>query len=313
LTSNGARGTFLTSQLPGSGRYALVFNRDNFRSRMVVALRAAAADLMHEVPGLRLEQYFLSDTGYHREDNERLISDLSASRVSGIFHVWNRGELTETLMNEFCVPTVDFGSGQAGAASGVVVDLDYESFFDRAVDTLVALGRTRIAHIGPGLGVDAVDAAAPRLRARGIEVRPHWMQMLGHARFEAARGIAHLLMRLPSDDRPDAILVSDDHLEGPVISGVLDAGCRISESGDAGAITVLAHTNYPETSPSPVPVRRLGFDAAEMLATGLRLIEAVRVDPNQTLLEKISAKFPTETRKHLNSINSFSLAPGGSQ
>src|SRR3982751_5711212 len=64
ITSDGARGTFLTSRLPGRGRYALVFNRGNFGSRLIVALRAAAAELMHVMPGLRLEQYFLSDTGY---------------------------------------------------------------------------------------------------------------------------------------------------------------------------------------------------------------------------------------------------------
>jgi DNA-binding LacI/PurR family transcriptional regulator len=312
VTSHGARGTFLTSHLPCRGRYALVFNRINFASRLIVSLRSAAANLMHGAPGLRLEQYFLSDTGYHREDNERLISDLSAGRISGLLHVWNRGELTESLLKEFCVPTVNLGGDPLGAAGGATVTLDFESFFDRAVDALVALGRTRIAHIGPGYLPDAFDAVAPRLRVRGIEVREHWMHMLGNARFEAARGIAQLLMRLPMDDRPDAIIVSDDHLETPVVSGIIDAGCRVAGSADPGAITILAHTNYPEASPGPFPVRRLGFDAAEMLATGLRLLEAVRVDPNQTLVEKLSAKFPTETRKHLNSINPFSLAPGGS-
>src|SRR5207244_2676807 len=108
------------------------------------------------------------------------------------------------------------------------------------------------------------------LHQRGLECRPYWHHQLGGL-YEAARSVAHLLMSLAPEDRPDGLIISDDNLVEHAQAGLADAGVRIPDELD-----VVAHCNWPEPPASVLPVTRLGFDNIAVMRTCTRLIDEQR-------------------------------------
>jgi len=99
----------------------------------------------------------------------------------------------------------------------------------------------------------------------GSEIKPQCVQYVHSAPALSARRVVHLL--LSGQERPDALLVSDDDLLEAATQGVLDAG--------AGAeVEVVSHANFPYPSTSLFPVKRLGFDLRAALGACLQNIGA---------------------------------------
>jgi len=79
------------------------------------------------------------------------------------------------------------------------------------------------------------------------------------------------MMRDGQVDRPDALLVTDDNLVEYATAGLVDAGVRVPTDMD-----VVVHCNFPWPTPSLVPVRRIGYDAAQMLRACLDIADVQR-------------------------------------
>jgi len=107
--------------------------------------------------------------------------------------------------------------------------------------------------------------------SHGFEIRPHWLVLSPYGFPVVARRAVELLMRLPVEDRPDALLVGDDNLCDATVEAVLNAGLSIP-----GDIVVASHTNFPRREADAVPILRAGYDVRTVLATCIDVLNRQR-------------------------------------
>ena len=89
-------------------------------------------------------------------------------------------------------------------------------------------------------------------------------------------------------NRPEALIIRDDNLFAPALSGLLDAGLSIPED-----LVILTHSNFPWPETSPVPVTRLGYDMHQVLRTFIAELESQR-QGNAPRAHRVSAVFEDE-------------------
>ncbi len=133
-------------------------------------------------------------------------------------------------------------------------------------------GRTRLALLAvPGhLGRFHAQLRAG-LEARGMSSEAHWLQLCSPGAPEGARYITHLLMHEQQRQRPDALIISDDNLVEHATVGLIAAGVRVPDDCD-----IVAYCNFPWPTPSMLPVRRLGYDARQLLTSAMDKIDRQR-------------------------------------
>jgi DNA-binding LacI/PurR family transcriptional regulator len=104
-----------------------------------------------------------------------------------------------------------------------------------------------------------------------MTIRPHWVQGVHLAAPQLARNCAQLLMHAGQDERPDALIISDDNLVEFATAGLIAAGVRVPDD-----LEVVAHCNFPWPTPSVVPVKRLGYEVSRVLKACLESIDLQR-------------------------------------
>jgi len=148
---------------------------------------------------------------------------------------------------------------------------DGQSLVDKALDYFAERGRKRIAIIANVQPPASLDSIVKGLKKRSMTMHPYWLQMVSLDNPQCARGTAHLLMHGGQDERPDGLFIADDNLVEQASAGIVDAGIRVPDDLD-----VVAHCNFPWPVPSVVAVKRLGYDAREILAACMDLIDEQR-------------------------------------
>ena len=80
-------------------------------------------------------------------------------------------------------------------------------------------------------------------------------------------------------ERPDGLIVADDHLLEAASRGLFNAGVRVPEEAE-----IVAFANLPFLAPSVVPVRHLGFDVENLLSQCLDTVDRqVRGEPTESI------------------------------
>ena len=74
------------------------------------------------------------------------------------------------------------------------------------------------------------------------------------------------MFQLPADQRPDGLIITDDHLVEHATAGLRAIGLLSPEE-----LEIVAHCNYPAMPKAGRPVRWLGFDARACVAAGIQL------------------------------------------
>src|SRR5262249_15352731 len=155
--------------------------------------------------------------------------DLARERFAGLIFANHPFHLAHTaLLQTPGVPRVAIMTGPP-QGDYLTVNEDHAGFATRAVERLVARGRRRIAVIAgfagraAGIGGPGLDRALAR---HGLSVPRYWRLALHPFMPEAGRGVAHLLFNGTGGQRPDGVIVLDDHLIDVVLAGMMDAGLR---------------------------------------------------------------------------------------
>ena len=162
--------------------------------------------------------------------NLQLLDDVAHHRVAGVVMTWEGSEFSDSpLYDPSCdVPRVALHPTPASSGVPSVV-IDWEAFFDRAVERLAAMGRRKIACIVIGAdGADNTDAL-DALKRRGLEYRRYWHLNVGPFCYAAARTATHLMMSLAPADRPDGLIIADDNLVDHAQAGLIDARVQAPE------------------------------------------------------------------------------------
>ncbi len=165
--------------------------------------------------------------------------------------------------------------------------VDWMSFHTKAVDWLQSRGRKRIAVVATDLSPQ--KNLCELIRDRGLLTKSAWHQV-GSLHFPEAVGHVTQLLTDPTlGEKPDAIIITDDNMVEPALGGLLASGVRVGADLD-----VIAHCSWPRPVPTVPQVRRLGFDAGEILTAALDALDAQREGKQIPLERMIAARFEDE-------------------
>jgi DNA-binding LacI/PurR family transcriptional regulator len=287
IRANGRGGTFVVERPPHLHRLALVFPEAvadwpafwHALERQAAIVSAGGELAITSVPDVKAHP---DNPGFNQ-----MRDDVRALRLAGIILAAQPGDLVGTgILGEPRIPCVSIMSGPALPGVPALYP-DQQSFVDRAFDWLLARGRRRIGVLTvPGFPNEVIRAAFAQ---RGLASDPRWFQCVGASMAEWSRNCIHLLLSLPAVERPDALVITDDNLVEHAMAGVIAAGLSVGDE-----LAIVGHCNFPWPTPSLLPIRRLGFDAREVLRTCLDLVLAQRAGQRPRTETLIPARFEDE-------------------
>lgn len=267
VESRGRAGTFVARRPPHLTHYALVLHGGATDSRYYRTLASQAAVLSSGRP--RVSTYFQVSGLFPSGDHERLHQDLEHQCLAGVIFGTDPRDLQGSpLLTLPGLPRVAIAEPLPMMPT---VYPDRKGFLARGLEALAERGRRRVALVDFAARSPVQEACLLQdLARRGMTTRPEW-SMLPNPRSPAAISRAVLLLlSLPADQRPDALMITDDNLVEAATAGIYAAGLP------ADALDVVGHCNFPDVPPASVPFIRLGFDFHQMLAQCLASIDAQR-------------------------------------
>ena len=92
-------------------------------------------------------------------------------------------------------------------------------------------------------------------------------------------------------DRPDGLVILDDHLVRGISVGLLLAGVKAPEQ-----VEVVAHANFPLPQRAFVPCSYLGFDAREIIQTCVQRIQDQRQGKPVPRITRMDSKWESQVR-----------------
>jgi DNA-binding LacI/PurR family transcriptional regulator len=268
---------------PHLWNYGLVFLRraeaEGGWARFCDNLITASRQLMQNSP--RRIVVYQGISGHEDvEDFQRMAADLRLHRLAGL--VLYSPNVHEVLSSA-SLPQVP-GQGRVTIGPEVsdtpTVWIDFASFFDQAVKHLVERGRRRIAMISyQGFARQYAPLFETTLARYGATTRPYWIQEPYEYYQIGITRCLHLLMHERQTERPDGLIVADDHMLEAASRGLFNAGVRVPEEAE-----IVAFANLPFLAPSVVPVHHLGFEVENLLSRCLDTIDRqVRGEPTESI------------------------------
>ena len=285
-------GTYVASHPPHLSQFAFVFpfSPDRMPSHFFHAIRAEAD--YWQRPDRRVLSFY--DVGVHTdvEDYQRLLRYVQSDRLAGLIFAANPFLLRSlgTPLTEMPgLPRVMIeGSVDVGGFPSVYPDIP--AFLPKAFDHLAARGCKRVAIVSiPGEDPRIARSRIPALAATfGLTVEPDWIQAVNPSSGPWISQLGRLLVRGPSRERPDAMVITDDNLVRELTAGLAESDVR--------DLAVVALTNFPHPTPSAVPVTRLGYDIKKLVAVCLERIDQQRRGEKPPDYTKIPALWAEEIR-----------------
>ncbi len=164
------------------------------------------------------------------------------------------------------------------------ISIDNRLAAEHVVTYLAQLGHKEIAtitgHLRTPVGIERLDGYLKAMKARGLEVKPHFVQRGDYsgpsAREPARRLLAH-------EDRPTAIFAASDEMAVTTIEVALELGLRVPED-----VSVIGFDDSPIAAFAKVPLTTIWqplSQVGELSVEALhKLIRGKQRQPVKTLL-----------------------------
>ncbi len=280
VRSRRGSGTFVVDHPPHTCRYALVLPSNESDTRLASShflelLIAEAGQVVRELAPKHVEVWF--DVDAH-EDNPRYVRLLEQARqrcLAGLIFPNEPFRLRgSALLQQPGIGLALIGEVSEDMPFMAGVRPHIRHFLNRACAELAVQGRKRLAAFCPPLipTLDRAylpDSVAAAAAAHGLSTRPSCLLPMNALNSEGIGRAMTLLMELSPGQRPDALILLDDHMVEPATQALCQ--CGISVPRDLG---IIAYANFPTRPKAHVPVRYLGFDIRHMLRKMLPLIDA---------------------------------------
>jgi len=301
ITTDGRRGTFVSKYPPHTSRYAIVFPdplNENW-SGFYHSLREEALR-MDNMKSCKTSLFYAVGPYSFSVDSKRLLYEMQTYQLAGVIFAYNPEMVASTpLMQVLDVPMVAI-MDRSNRFGVPVVKIDYHSFFSRALEALAQQGRKRVAAISPvGLRPEVSAHFFKSASKYGFQAQPHWWLPVHLDAPEIARSYIRLLMNQHSKTRPDALIISDDQFVDEAMMGLQEMNIRVPQD-----IQVVAHGNFPISSPARLPIQRLGYSSQQVLSTCLDLIDRQRSEKTVPSLTAMKAVFENELSGRIYSSSS---------
>ena len=267
--SSSTRGTYVTERPPHLYRYAMAFRGEpNAQGwlRFWWALANEATAWNQNQPQ-ELVPFFGVNCANDTASHQQLLEDVHADRVGGVIFVGYPPEISQALLEDDGLAKVAIMGDEAPHWTACV-HTDRLAFIDRSLHYIVEQGGRQVGVITAGhpqyANYDQAIAEA------GLGMNPYDRISAAIQDPDSANHIVQLMLERPADKRPDWLIVTDDHLVESAMAGVLASGLRIGQD-----IQLLVHCNWPSQT-GALPVKRLGFDARDVLRTAVDALERIR-------------------------------------
>jgi DNA-binding LacI/PurR family transcriptional regulator len=242
--------------------------------------------------GLDVVSYYGVTSHADEPDYQRLIADARAGRLAGLLVIYPLGSDFSYDFADFRGPIVALS--ESHPAHALTLDNDRWSLVGKAARHFAETGRRRVAWIGETQH-EPLRKRLTSLRVNGgtaADLFPDDVAVALNASSRVtAAPIVRLLMRQERRFRPDAMLILDDHLVEHAVRGLAEAGARVPRD-----VEVVAHCNYPSLPHTPMPLRWLGFDAADLVTRAFDTIAAGRQANSATALKLLPPLWEEEWR-----------------
>lgn len=288
VCTRGRNGTFVTANPPHLSNYGLVFVdqalRGEHRSRYHEMLESQAFRLQRG--GEQHVTVFNGISGRADEESSRqLIADVRAHRMAGLILVDAEPLEGTPILEEPAIARVAIMSRKSELPGCPVIYPDMAGMIDLGLDTLLSQGRKNIAVlVTVPVYLDCGAYLRAAVQKRQITMPERWLQITPHQVSEAIRNTMLLMMDRSNSQRPDGLFILDDNLAEAASTGLVSAQVRVPED-----ISVIAHCNFPWSTPSVLPVQRVGFDTQELLDRALAIVDMQRQGQTPPLMTRVTA------------------------
>ncbi|MFW6039364.1 MAG: GntR family transcriptional regulator [bacterium] len=275
VRSEARRGRFVAEHPPSLHRFALALpghpepvHSPQWTRSLAAAL--VASRQLNDPRTCEWRPYF--DVYRRTDDNDgagyaELERDAREHRLAGIFFPLPHELWDAPLLREPTIPTVVGTNPPAGCYP--VVRYDRERFVRRAVDHLVQLGRRRLAWVS--LSKQSIEYVMTEVRSAGragaVTIPPEWIVPADPFHPDWLAHALGVMLDRPTAQRPEGLVVADDHLVEPVVAALADLGVAVPDD-----LAVVGHWNWPLRYGGSLPVHLIGFDARAQLEAAARLI-----------------------------------------
>jgi len=280
-------GTYVAVKPPHTFNVALVFPEKKESSLLWKALSTVAEKDRDD--GLKILQFtsikFNGWTG--NAEQVALVEYVKRKKLMGIFFTSPPFLVERTpIVTEPGIPRCAFTLPGASYPEISKFSVDGTSFQTRSLEYLSKRGRKKVSVIGHPWILNPSHNWLKKIDEYGLKSGPHWLQGMNISEPAPSENIARLIFSDICSEHPDGLIITDDNLVESVTRGIAQAGVRIPSD-----LEIVAHTNFPCPPKASVPVVRLGYDAKEILETGLRLLREKRsagtVSPAAALIKAV--------------------------
>ncbi|OPZ25132.1 MAG: hypothetical protein BWZ02_02592 [Lentisphaerae bacterium ADurb.BinA184] len=270
VATHNRHGTVVVERPPHLFHYALVLEAGPEWSRYRRALCGEAERLTAAGPA-RFSIYADIDARADGPGQERLMTDIAAKRLAGCILDMHPESLGDNPLLGAPVPKVAL-THDSRRADIPSVGGGRDGWLDQALGWLRGRGRRRVAWLGiPNIMPPAVAEFRRAAARHGFETRPAWTHAV-HPLYPTWAGNAmDAVFGTAAAVRPDALLITDDHLAEAATAGLARLKVRIPQNLD-----IVCLNNFPLTLTTHVAVRQLGYDARKTLGACLDVLARLR-------------------------------------
>jgi len=294
VTTVNRKGLFATEKPPHLFRVGTAygcFQDDTKWTKFYSLCEQETRRIFQKRHGMESVAYFGLNPDHHDEDYSRLMADISSCRLAGLVVHRSARHLLPKLKAHPNIPIAPLNINRQESGGLPVIRTDTVQFLHRALDALRKEGCKRLAVINlTHLSV----ISAENIRKAGFSTRPHWIQLVGAETLEHLDALIALLFDYPASQRPDGLLIANDHLTEGAVSALGKLGLKIGRD-----VHVVTHCNWPATTKAPPGVNRIGFHVHDFLEQSLELF---RLQKAKALVSEeflIPARFESEIDSHL--------------
>lgn len=291
ISGKGTHGTFVANHPPHTSRYALAFPcawEEVAASPFWTKLCEEAEK--NEAPyNYKVSFFYDINPVPVAADYHRLRHEIRTHQLAGLIYAANPEFISRTTSIESLgIPVVAI-SIDATECFAPLVQISYDSFFDRALDYLAQSGKKRVAVFTPAIDHPHRQHFTECATGKGLITFPHWWLPLPidtNSTAFTARAYVQLLMSEHQTLRPDALIIADDTFVKPTLHGLKEMGIRIPQD-----MEIITLNNFPAAFPPEVAMQRIGYSVRQILQSCLELINLQRTGqpvPPLTVIKAIA-------------------------